>query len=610
MKKTIILFLLLLLSNMIFSITVDGYAYLENQTTHDNIKVVFDRSVPSSLTDSTYTDSNGYYTINIEIGIYDISYSKENYHHYTKYDEVLYSSTTLMDVTILGSFATINVPSYISTIQEAIDFSWDGDTILVQPGTYVENINFNGKNIILGSLFLTTQDTSYISQTIIDGSGNQNNRVVIFENNEDSTAVLTGFTITNGNNGGIICSYSSPTLNYLRIIGNTAYNNNSGGGIYFSYSQSMLSNLTITDNTAQYGAGIFCNDSELELSNLFIVGNNLVGGGFSFSGSGGGIASYGSTLIVSNCNISYNVGTGSTLVLGGGIFSNSSSFSLNNVIISHNSVTSTYNNGGGIYSDDGSFISIDYSTILNNIADYGAGIYCYNNSSLNLTNVTVSGNTADYGGGIYFFNSYPILVNSILWNNTPQEIYINFGSVTATYSDIQGGWTGIGNIDADPLFADPQNDDFHLTWANFPIPDSTMSPCIDAGDPNSPFDPDSTIADMGAFYFDQNQQGVEDISILKLSNILYQNFPNPFNPTTTISFFTTENNEKNTDLVIYNLKGQKVKTLVNEVLPAGEHSVVWNGDDDSGKKVSSGIYFYQLKVGKDFSETKKMLLLR
>jgi len=532
---------------------------------------------------------------------------------------ILFGFILLFGQVLFGNI--INIPDEYTTIQAGIDVAVDGDTVLVQPGTYVENINYDGKNITVASLFVTTQDTTYISQTIIDG--NQNGSVVTFENGEDSTTILTGFSITNGGSlidgAGIFCENSSPTLKNLIITGN---NNDliariqnriylgSGGGIYFSYSQSMLSNLTITDNTAQYGAGIFCNDSELELSNLFIVGNNLVGGGFSFSGSGGGIASYGSTLIVSNCNISYNVGTGSTLVLGGGIFSNSSSFSLNNVIISHNSVTSTYNNGGGIYSDDGSFISIDYSTILNNIADYGAGIYCYNNSSLNLTNVTVSGNTADYGGGIYFFNSYPILVNSILWNNTPQEIYINFGSVTATYSDIQGGWTGIGNIDADPLFADPQNGDFHLTWANFPIPDSTMSPCIDAGDPNSPFDPDSTIADMGAFYFDQNQQGVEDISILKLSNILYQNFPNPFNPTTTISFFTTENNEKNTDLVIYNLKGQKVKTLVNEVLPAGEHSVVWNGDDDSGKKVSSGIYFYQLKVGKDFSETKKMLLLR
>jgi len=84
-----------------------------------------------------------------------------------------------------------------STIQGAINCAYENDTILVAPGTYVENINYNGKNIVVSSLFLTTQDTSYISQTIIDG--NQNGSVVTFENGEDSTAFLTGFTIKNGN---------------------------------------------------------------------------------------------------------------------------------------------------------------------------------------------------------------------------------------------------------------------------------------------------------------------------------------------------------------------------------------------------------------------------
>jgi flagellar hook assembly protein FlgD len=185
-----------------------------------------------------------------------------------------------------------------------------------------------------------------------------------------------------------------------------------------------------------------------------------------------------------------------------------------------------------------------------------------------------------------------------------------------TYSDIQGDWVGEGNIDADPLFADPQNGDFHLTWANFPIPDSTMSPCIDTGDPNSPFDPDGTIADMGTFFFDQNQQGIEDISILKASNILYQNYPNPFNPTTTISFSVTQNAVSGSDgssfvtLEIYNLKGQKVKTLVNEVLSAGEHSVVWDGKNTNNKAVATGIYFYNLKIGSKSLATKKCLLLK
>jgi hypothetical protein len=86
------------------------------------------------------------------------------------------------------------------------------------------------------------------------------------------------------------------------------------------------------------------------------------------------------------------------------------------------------------------------------------------------------------------------------------------------------------------------------------------------------------------------------------------NYPNPFNPETTISFDVTQTSSFVT-LDIYNIKGQKARTLVNEVLPAGEYSVVWNGRDSNGKRVGSGIYFYKLKAG-DYQKVKKMILLK
>ena len=85
------------------------------------------------------------------------------------------------------------------------------------------------------------------------------------------------------------------------------------------------------------------------------------------------------------------------------------------------------------------------------------------------------------------------------------------------------------------------------------------------------------------------------------------NFPNPFNPTTTISFSIP--NDSNIELSIYNIKGQKVKTLANEQYSKGEHSIVWNGDDDKGKSVSSGIYFYKLRTKED-SKIRKMILIK
>jgi hypothetical protein len=93
-----------------------------------------------------------------------------------------------------------------------------------------------------------------------------------------------------------------------------------------------------------------------------------------------------------------------------------------------------------------------------------------------------------------------------------------------------------------------------------------------------------------------------------LRTALKGNYPNPFNPITTISFSITENVEE-TKLEVYNMRGQKVRTLLKEMLEPGHHTIEWNGLDDAGRSVSSGVYFYKLKAG-NYTLTKKMLLLK
>ncbi len=88
---------------------------------------------------------------------------------------------------------------------------------------------------------------------------------------------------------------------------------------------------------------------------------------------------------------------------------------------------------------------------------------------------------------------------------------------------------------------------------------------------------------------------------------LDQNYPNPFNPNTVISFSIPE--AGNVELAVYNMLGQKVATLVNEYYSAGRYQAEWNGDDDNGNRVSSGVYLYRLKAG-DYVETKKMILTK
>jgi len=123
------------------------------------------------------------------------------------------------------------------------------------------------------------------------------------------------------------------------------------------------------------------------------------------------------------------------------------------------------------------------------------------------------------------------------------------------------------------------------------------------------------------FFVEQENENGYDVYILngeiqvssdenKISIISYelQNHPNPFNPLTTISFNLPEASES--QLEIYNIKGQKIKTLLHDQIEAGEHSIVWNGEDAAGKKVSSGIYLYKLKVNDDKEMINKCILLK
>jgi flagellar hook assembly protein FlgD len=90
-------------------------------------------------------------------------------------------------------------------------------------------------------------------------------------------------------------------------------------------------------------------------------------------------------------------------------------------------------------------------------------------------------------------------------------------------------------------------------------------------------------------------------------NTLAQNFPNPFNPSTTIKFDMKDKGI--VTLKVYNVAGQLVRTLVNEVRPAGSYTEPWNGLNDRGSAVASGIYFYKMETN-GFTATKKMVMLR
>ncbi|NQV19379.1 MAG: right-handed parallel beta-helix repeat-containing protein [Armatimonadetes bacterium] len=287
------------------------------------------------------------------------------------------------------SATIINIPDDQPTIQAGIDVSADGDTVLVQPGTYFENLDFFGKEITVASMLLATQDTAYISQTIIDG--NQSGSVVRFENMENNNTALIGFTLTNGfsqdQGGGIHCNYSSPTLDHLKIINN--HSESTGGGIYCFHAYPIITNSEILNNYSEYsGGGIACYYSNPTISNSEISNN------YNNCNHGSGLLCNNASPVLSNVIISNNSGFSS----GSGIYcQDNSNPILQDVVISENANRYA---GGGIYISDDSHPTLTNTLITENTTEgRGGGIVCY--GQLDLTNVTICNNSAYEGGGIY-----------------------------------------------------------------------------------------------------------------------------------------------------------------------------------------------------------------
>ncbi len=313
--------------------------------------------------------------------------------------------------------------------------------------------------------------------------------------------------------GGLYFNGTSfPQLNNILIANNSA---GSGGGIYFNNFNNpgfAFNNILVTNNNAMNGGGLYYNASfgpaltGIEVTDNSAIGETAYGGGIYFNQSGANL---------NGVDLRFNKAFSYEVASGGAVYCRSSSNpSFSNCIINNNTaVGKAYSGGGAVTCDIGSNPSFHKTLICGNTASceqsapLGGGVYCLGGSSPSFENVTLSDNTAvnGAGGGIYSQNNAttPTASNTILWGNLPQAIALAPpGSFLAIYSDIEGGWVGAGNINADPLFENNLIWNYRLSWPNYPVP-SAKSPCIDSGNPASPADPDGTSADMGVFFYDQ-----------------------------------------------------------------------------------------------------------
>lgn len=459
----------------------------------------------------------------------------------------------------ISGFTTVTfVPDDHPTILQAIQASTSGDTILVKPGTYAERINFDGKNLIVASLYLTTGDSSYIDQTIISGSSQGS--VVTFAGGETEAARLVGFTIRDGigtkegvtyYGGGIYCSNANPTLENLTLSFNIATGfNGCGGGAYFRESTAKVIGCRFLNNEAKLGSGVRTD---------------------------------GASIILRNCWFEDN-------------FASSS--------------------GGGAYFNQSPEPRLEQCVFTGNQAAYGGAIACYE-SGLVIDRITSFLNHGGYGGTLHAeSNSNIKVINSIFWENSLDPLITNEIFLTGpnqllvAYSDILGSDTAIhiqgpgtvnwmeGNIELYPEFNNPVALDLTL---------SEFSPCIDAGTPLFIHNSDTlvyitdyagTAPEMGAYEFpvpvsSDPFPGSETQFDLRIQT-------NMGSEERVVTFTLPE--AMQVRLALFDLRGRKLARTLDQNLSSGFHSVPIHT-----ATYPTGIYILQFLAG-DYSQSQKFLI--
>jgi hypothetical protein len=438
-----------------------------------------------------------------------------------------------------------------------------------------------------------------------------------------------GETAISAHGGAIYCENSNPSIRFCDICYNytgDACGGNGGYGVEDITSSTPASGGTGGhggDGKAGFGGAIYLNNSGAILYGNRFYGNYTGTGHGGYGGSGGNACSY---------NYSAEGGHGGRGGYGyggcgGAIYTTLSTNTFKNNIIYGNRTGFGHGGDGGNGGD-----ALGYSGCTPGCGGHGGngrggiGFAVFSNDNtwdvyVNCTftdqvipSVAYNGaggthgnNTGNAGNGQIFPGTNVVagdgllIMNSILWGNIQSEIE----NVAIFYSCVQNGYTGVGNMDADPLFVDPANHDYHLqsTVGSYHgggwLPDLAHSPCIDAGDPDDHFDmepmPNGGRINMGAYGNTaeaslSTAMGVAaGSSEIPLEFGLHPNYPNPFNATTVISFQLSM--VRFVNLAVYDVSGGLVAELVHGWRDAGVHEVTFDG---SG--LASGVYVYQLTV--------------
>lgn len=454
-------------------------------------------------------------------------------------------------------------------LQSALDIVVPDDTIWVAEGTYRPGVERENSFTLIDSVVILggfmgiethhyQRDPEQYSSIL---SGNIGDSLQIIDNS---------YHVININYGTILSSRTK--LDGFQISDGNAdgdFGSGWGGGLYLGAGSPVISNCIFQNNQAVNGGAIHCGSDSASFINLKISDNSASQGGGAVNLSGGTSNKF------INCDFS-------------------------------NNISQRY---GGAIALDLAHAEFIGCVFFNNIAieDRGGAISNYTASHPTIINCTFYGNSALQGGSLWSGGADATIINSILWGNEPDEIFGGF-EISVFYSDIQGGSLGETNIDENPNFVNQESGNLRL---------ADTSPCINTGIDTLIWNTDTLLMldsasysgpapDMGAFeYYDI--VSISPHPELSRKYVLPQNYPNPFNPTTTISYVLPETSE--VKLTIFDITGRQVANLTDDIQPAGNYDLQWNGIDGNGIQVITGVYFCRLEAG-EFSQTIKMVYLR
>ena len=349
-----------------------------------------------------------------------------------------------------------------------------------KPDPNVRNVNLY-KSVLSGDL--AKDDVGGLD----DPSRNENSLHILTGDNTNSSAILDGFTITAGSPG------MDPMLP-------SPY----GGGILIFYGSPTITNCTFTAHSGYAGAVCFLGECSPRLTNCTFMGNSAV--------VGGALVGSEVTFTLTNCTFIGNSGD-----LGGAFYNEAGSATLTRCVFKSN--TSSVAGGAILFFLSSSWFHNCLFT-GNSCSQYGGAMYYWYGATPRVHNCTFADNSALDGNAIACDDldiiepplSCNVSATNCIFRDGGSEIYNGNDSViTITYSDVQGGWLGTGNIDTDPCFTDSEYGDYHLisqagrwnpdseSWVH----DSNTSPCVDAGDPGSDWSselwPHGKHINMGAY---------------------------------------------------------------------------------------------------------------